>query len=184
MKLVKITWTAIAFFILYQGVHHLISPNKSAASQQCTVVKGSVYDGDTIRVNCQGQQVKVRFACIDSPEAKQENGIASRDHLRSLLNRSNNQVTIDPITTDRFGRTVAEVYANGQLVQLQQVKAGTVWAYERYKSDCPSWSEIDKAFQEARAASQSPKGAQRKGIFIRGNAIASLNELDKSIIFC
>ncbi|WP_283160078.1 thermonuclease family protein [Microcystis aeruginosa FBCC-A68] len=58
---------------------------------------------------------------------------------------------------DRFGRTVAEVYANGQLVQLQQVKDGMVWAYDRFKADCPQWNEIEKAFTEARS--------KRKGIF-------------------
>jgi endonuclease YncB( thermonuclease family) len=59
---------------------------------------------------------------------------------------------------DRFGRTVAEVYANGQLVQLQQVKDGMVWkVLDRFKGNCPSWNEIEKAFAEVRS--------NRKGIF-------------------
>ena len=98
-----------------------------ANARTCTVVRGSVRDGDTIRVDCRGEQPKIRFACVDAPEIKQENGIASRDHLRSLLNQANNQVTINALDTwsgalakpDRFGRTVAEVYAGGRLVQLQ-----------------------------------------------------------------
>jgi endonuclease YncB( thermonuclease family) len=122
-----------------------------------------VFDGDTIRANCGGELKRVRFACIDAPELKQENGVASRDHLRSLLNRSENQVILQPIATDRFGRTVAEVYANGQLVQLEQAKAGMVWAYERYKRDCPHWAEVDKAFRAAKA--------NGRGIFLRGNTI-------------
>ncbi|MBD2287891.1 thermonuclease family protein [Microcystis wesenbergii FACHB-1317] len=77
--------------------------------------------------------------------------------MRSLLNRANNQVSINAIDTDRFGRTVAEVYANGQLVQLQQVKDGMVWAYDRFKADCPSWKEIEGAFTKTRS--------NRKGIF-------------------
>ncbi|NCR42637.1 MAG: thermonuclease family protein [Microcystis aeruginosa W13-11] len=97
---------------------------------------------------------------IDAPEIQQENGIVSRDHLRSLLDRANNQVSINAVDTDLFGRTVAEVYANGQLVQLQQVKDGMVWAYDRFKGNFPSWNEIERAFTEARA--------NRKGIF-RGN---------------
>jgi endonuclease YncB( thermonuclease family) len=136
-----------------------------ANARSCTVVRGSVHDGDTIRVNCDGQQQRIRFACIDAPEIKQENGIASRDHLRSLLNRANNQVSINAVDTgsgalakpDRFGRTVAEVYANGQLVQLQQVKDGMVWAYDQFKGNCPSWNEIERAFKETRS--------NRKGIF-------------------
>ncbi|WP_353845535.1 thermonuclease family protein [Microcystis sp. M090S1] len=85
--------------------------------------------------------------------------------MRSLINRANNQVTINAVDTgsgalakpDRFGRTVAEVYAGGQLVQLQQVKDGMVWAYDRFKADCPSWNEIERAFKET--------PSNRKGIF-------------------
>jgi micrococcal nuclease len=139
-------------------------PSQTVANAQtCTVVKGSVHDGDTLRVDCDGQQQRIRFACVDAPELKQENGIASRDHLRSLLNRANNQVSINAVDTDRFGRTVAEVYVNGQLVQLQQVKDGMVWANGQFKANCSRWNEIDRAFPETRS--------NRKGIFRAGNPI-------------
>jgi micrococcal nuclease len=134
-----------------------------ANARTCTLVKSSVYDGYTLRVDCDGQQQRIRFACVDAPELKQENGIASRDHLRSLLNRANNQVSIKAVDTDRFGRTVAAVYANGQLIQLQQVQARMVWAYDRYKANCPQWKEIEKAFKGTRS--------NRKGIFRAGNPI-------------
>jgi endonuclease YncB( thermonuclease family) len=129
----------------------------------CTVVKGSVHDGDTFRVDCDGQRLKIRFACIDAPEIRQENGIASRDHLRSILNRADNRVGIKEVDTDRYGRTVAEVYANGQLVQLQQAREGMVWANGRFKANCSRWNDIDPAFTEARS--------NRKGIFKTGNPI-------------
>jgi micrococcal nuclease len=160
MKQSNLFILAIALFIA--SCQNLPAQN-FANARTCTVVKGSVHDGDTIRVNCGGEQKRIRFACIDAPELKQENGIASRDHLRSLLNRANNQVSINAVDTDRFGRIVAEVYANGQLVQLQQVQAGMVWAYDRYKANCPRWNEIDRAFTEARS--------NRKGIFRAGNPI-------------
>jgi endonuclease YncB( thermonuclease family) len=67
------------------------------------------------------------------------------------------------VDIDRYGRTVAEVYAGGQLVQLQQAREGMVWANDRYKANCPRWNEIDRAFDEARS--------NRRGIFTRGNAI-------------
>ncbi|MGH2414425.1 MAG: thermonuclease family protein [Microcystaceae cyanobacterium] len=46
---------------------------------------------------------------------------------------------------------------SGQLVQLQQVKDGWVWANGKYKSDCPQWNEIAAAEREARS--------QRRGIW-------------------
>lgn len=125
----------------------------ASALEVWQVKPGSVYDGDTLRVVKGNQELKIRFACIDAPEAKQDKGIAARDHLRLLLNRANNQVKINPVDTDRYGRTVAEIYTtSGQLVQLQQVKDGWVWANEKYKSDCPHWNEIAKAEREAKAA--------------------------------
>jgi len=39
-----------------------------------------------------------------------------------------------------------------ELVQLQQVKDGWVWANSKYKEDCPSWDAIAAAFTEAKAA--------------------------------
>lgn len=116
----------------------------------CNVKAGSVYDGDTLRLNCSGQELKIRFACIDAPETKQAGGIESRDHLRSLLSNSNNQVKVNAITTDRYKRTVAELYTPaGELVQLRQVQDGMVWGYDKYKSDCPSWNAIAQAQQQA-----------------------------------
>ena len=112
----------------------------------CNVKPGSVYDGDTLRLNCSGQELKIRFACIDAPEKKQAGGIQARDHLRLLLTNSGNQVKVNTITTDRYGRTVAELYTPaGELVQLQQAKDGMVWGYEKYKKDCPSWNAIAQA---------------------------------------
>ena len=126
----------------------------------CKVKPGSVYDGDTLRVLCSGQELKVRFACVDAPEIrpKQPGGIESRDHLRSLLSNSNNQVKVNAITTDRYDRTVAELFFlrgnQWQLVQEYQAKDGMVWGYEKYKSDCPSWNAVYKAFTEAQAANR------------------------------
>jgi endonuclease YncB( thermonuclease family) len=71
----------------------------------------------------------------------------------------------------RYGRTVAEVYLGQELVQLKQARAGMVWAYERYKSNCPHWNEVNQAFQQAKR--------EKKGIFSR-NAIEPWNWRKKS----
>ncbi|MGK7877384.1 MAG: thermonuclease family protein [Xenococcaceae cyanobacterium] len=75
-------------------------------------------------------ELLIRSACIDAPEKKMPNGIASRDYLRSatqrlrraLLEQGNNQVKVNPIAKDRYGRAVAELWIkinnNWQLVQL------------------------------------------------------------------
>ncbi len=88
----------------------------------------------------------------DAPELKQPQGIASRDHLRMLLNQAGNRVKVRAVDTDRFGRTVADLYTDSGLVQLQQTRAGWVWANTKYKSDCREWRAISAAEQEARRA--------------------------------
>ncbi len=119
----------------------------------CNVKAASVYDGDTLRLNCSGLELKIRFACIDAPEIKQPGGIEARDHLRSLLTNSGNQVKVNAITTDRYNRTIAELYTpSGELVQKYQAQEGMVWGYEKYKSDCPSWNGVYKALTEAQQA--------------------------------
>ena len=115
----------------------------------CDLKKDSVYDGDNLIVICNGLESKIRFSCIDAPEIKQPQGIASRDHLRSLLNQAGSRVRVRPVKIDRYGRTVAAIYTNNGLIQLQLVKAGWVWAYPKYKSDCAEWEAIALGEQEA-----------------------------------
>lgn len=116
-----------------------------------SVKEGSIYDGDTLRVLTPNKEVKIRFACIDAPETKQSYGINSRDFLRSLLKENNNQVRVQEITKDRYGRTVAVLYLlNGEAVQEIQARDGMAFPYPQYKSDCPIWDKVESAGAIAR----------------------------------
>jgi endonuclease YncB( thermonuclease family) len=117
------------------------------------VVEGSVYDGDTIRVTDGQNELKIRFACIDAPEKQQPGGIEARDELKRILESDRNIVKLNIITTDRYGRNVAEVWNNGGLVQSALAGQGLVYPYERYKSDCPSWDAVERAGEYAIANS-------------------------------
>ena len=98
-------------------------------SKLCEIVPGSIYDGDTLKVKCNGAIAKVRLACIDAPEAKQQGGIESRDFVRNLINKHGSEVAMIPLEQDRFGRTVAElVLSPGSVpevsIQEELLKAG------------------------------------------------------------
>lgn len=162
-KLLNALPLLIAIFLITYAYNRTQSQSPSVTSAAANfplwqVKPGSVYDGDTIRVINGSEELKIRFACIDSPEVrpKQEGGIAARDHLRSLLNQAGNQVKVNATDTDRYGRTVAELWmdrGNGwELVQLQQAKDGWTWTNEKYKEDCPSFEAIAAAESEAKAA--------------------------------
>jgi len=114
------------------------------------VVPGSVYDGDTLRVRSpKGEILKIRFACIDAPELKQPMGEESRNHLRSLLNRGGNKIKVEPITVDRYGRTVAQLWNSYGLLQSQMAISGMAYGYDQYKKDCPNWSAVQSTESQA-----------------------------------
>jgi len=101
-----------------------------------SVFIASCYDGDTCRTNT-GE--RIRLACIDTPElrgkhANPQPAMAARDYLRSLV--VGREVSIRRITTDRYDRTVAELFVDGTNVQQQLVASGHAEIYWKYAKQC------------------------------------------------
>ena len=96
----------------------------------------SIGDGDTLRVMDGGHKVTIRLACIDAPETAQVPfGMASRQHLQALA-PIGAEVQLLIQTTDRYGRTVAEILRNGQNLNLSMVRSGQAFAYRQYLRKC------------------------------------------------
>ena len=123
------------------------SPSPSAGSSGTaawTVI--SVGDGDTIRVERDGQATTVRLGCVDAPEmAQTPYGDQSRTQLQSLLSAHPN-VVLRPITTDRYGRLVAEVFSQGTNINLSLVRSGHAVAYREYLSQCDRAAYLDAEY--------------------------------------
>lgn len=113
-------------------------PAPTVASRHLpTATVVSVGDGDTLRMDYQGQNVTLRFACIDSPETSQPPwGPAATDRLRQLTPRGST-IQFREADTDRYGRMVAEVYAGGQNINLQMVREGHAVVYTQFLRSCP-----------------------------------------------
>ena len=99
----------------------------------------SCYDGDTCTTTA-GE--KIRLACIDTPELRGKwadpiPAKAARDSLRSIV--VGRTVGIRRITTDRYGRTVAELSVDGSNVQQQLVASGHADIYWKYAHQC-TWT--------------------------------------------
>ncbi|MEG4121686.1 thermonuclease family protein [Microcoleus sp. N9_B4] len=123
-----------------------MNPDMPTNLVEYEVVPKSVHDGDTLRVRSpKGEVLKIRFACIDAPELKQPLGEESRNYLRSIISKGNNKVYLQPITVDRYGRTVAQLWNNSGLIQSQMTIAGWAYGYEQYKKDCPNWEAVRSA---------------------------------------
>jgi len=139
--------------LLSQNKPGVASPDMPANLAEYEVVPKSVHDGDTLRVRSpKGEILKVRFACIDAPELKQPLGEESRNHLRSIISKGNDKVKLQPITVDRYGRTVAQLWNNSGLIQSQMTIAGMAYGYEQYKKDCPNWEAIEFTENQAQTA--------------------------------
>ena len=105
-----------------------------------SVIITSCYDGDTCTTSA-GE--KVRLACIDTPELRGKRADpvpakAARDYLRGLV--VGEKVGLRRITTDRYGRTVGELYLNGSNVQQQLVASGHASIFWKYAHQC-GWTK-------------------------------------------
>jgi endonuclease YncB( thermonuclease family) len=126
----------------------LLTPACAVATPKATVV--SVGDGDTIRVRQGNELVTVRLACIDAPEtAQQPHGQQSRAYLQQRL-PVGREVTLEVKTSDRYGRTVAEVISETN-INLLLVEAGQAFAYRQYLGSCDAKAYLDAEGRASRA---------------------------------
>lgn len=104
-------------------------------------------DGDTIQVLRQRRPMRVRLHGIDCPEKAQPFGDKARQFTANLV--FGKTVKIYPTDTDRYGRTVAWVFANTKCVNRELVAAGLAWHYQQY---APRETKLAALQEEARGA--------------------------------
>ena len=105
-----------------------------------------VVDGDTIRAEVKGKEIKIRLVEIDAPEINQPFGAQSKNFLNRLLNEKD--VTLISQGEDRYGRTLGEIYANGESANALMIKSGFAWVYDRYVKDSSLYKYQDQAKEE------------------------------------
>ena len=93
-----------------------------------------VHDGDSVHITPRGKKrTIVRLAAIDAPEVEQIYGIDSRNHLRSMI--MNQQVTAHCNKTDKYKRNICVVLKDNQDINLEMLKTGNAWYYEKYRKE-------------------------------------------------
>jgi endonuclease YncB( thermonuclease family) len=124
-----------------------------------------VSDGDTVTILDGSQsQLRIRLAGIDAPESGQAFGNRSKQTLSDCA--FGKQVTLDGDKTDRYGRTVSKVIANGVDCNLRQIELGVAWHYKKYES------EQSAADRRTYAAAESVARSAQRGLWIDANAEA------------
>jgi endonuclease YncB( thermonuclease family) len=108
-----------------------------------------IADGDTITVlTAEKRQVKVRLYGIDAPETGQDFGSRAKQAASELA--FGKTVTVRPHDTDRYGRTVAEVFLpDGRSLNREMVRQGMAWWFRNF---APADRDLAALEAEAKAA--------------------------------
>ena len=104
-----------------------------------------VADGDTITVLHNGTGERIRLYGIDTPEKRQDFGTRAKQFTSSLV--FGKVVRIEPYDTDRYGRTVAMVYAGDRCVNEELIRSGLAWVYTQYckAGFCDGWKQLEES---------------------------------------
>lgn len=116
-----------------------------------------VTDGDTVTVLVDRREVKVRVAGIDAPEKKQAFGQRSKEHLSDCA--FGKAVSVQWSKTDRYGRTIGKILADGVDCGLRQIQDGMAWHYKAYAKE---QSATDRA---AYSEAESQAVTHRSGLW-------------------
>lgn len=124
-----------------------------------------IKDGDTIVVFDGKTSTTIRIAAIDAPEKSQAFGTAAKQAMSSLC--FGKTATVKSLDTDRYGRTVADVFCAGKNAGDWMVYNGFAWVYDRYASGHTQYYQSQKLAREQRKglwqdANPTPPWAYRK----------------------
>nr|WP_313093078.1 thermonuclease family protein [Moraxella sp. CTOTU48268] len=105
---------------------------KSDADISCKVV--GISDGDTLTcLTNDKSQIKVRLNQIDAPEKSQAFGTAAKQALSGYV--FGKTIGLKTNGTDKYGRTIAEVFVGDKNINKAMVADGYAWAYREYMTD-------------------------------------------------
>ena len=105
-----------------------------------------VTDGDTLRVLTTKQEnLKVRVAFIDCPEARQPFGARAKQAMSRLV--FGKDLELRPQARDRYGRLVALVYVEGVDAGFELLTAGLAWPSYRHLVQAPA--EVQASYSAA-----------------------------------
>jgi micrococcal nuclease len=173
----------IAQFRLYKQIYFFniailtlfISNASLSFAGQYKVIR--VTDGDTIQVIADGTKTTIRMVGIDAPEVShaknqpgQPLGQQSTKHLAGLV--LNKTVDIKSHGPDRYGRTLGEVFLDGNNINLAMVKSGLAEVYR----GTPAKGQNMKPYWKAEEEEAKKAG---KGMWVLGDKYVSPREWRK-----
>jgi endonuclease YncB( thermonuclease family) len=109
-----------------------------------------VIDGDSITVLHDGKGEQIRLWGIDCPEKHQDFGSRAKNATSVLVFAK--VVEVEPVTTDRYGRTVAFVKVGDSLLNEELIRQGLAWVFTRYcdRPLCQGWKALEEEARKAK----------------------------------
>lgn len=121
-----------------------------------------VEDGDTITVDMNGTEERVRFIGVDTPETKDPRkpvqcfGRAASEFTKGLIGDNAVRLESDPLSSnrDRYDRLLRYVYLpDGRLVQAEIIRSGYGFAYTSFP-----FTKSDEFISHQREAREANRG--------------------------
>lgn len=120
----------------------------------------SVYDGDSATLRFSGEETKTttRLYGLDAPELEQDYGKTAFARLRELILQKPLEIHVKGL--DNKKRPLVVIYCNGKDINLEMIREGMAWHYDRYDNT----PEYETAHKEAKE--------HKRGLWINNNAIS------------
>jgi len=136
----------------------LLSWLSVAAAEEFTGKVIGVSDGDTVTVLRDKTPVKVRLNGIDCPETGQPFGSRAKEETSELV--FGKSVRVIRRDTDRYGRTVADVFlSDGRMLNQELVRSGYAWWYRKYAPNDGTLAKLEEEAKTSKRGLWSQPGA-------------------------
>ena len=90
----------------------------------------------------------LRLAEVDAPERTQPHSQVSRRNLIALC--KDKAIEFQPVSVDRYGRTVAIVACDGVVVNWRQVQDGLAWCFHKHLTQPATCLPLEREARDAR----------------------------------
>lgn len=141
-RLIKLVIGLIIFGVAYFANNSVEPPPQVAGTLTPGYFRvASIEDGDTITVDMNGKEERVRFIGVDTPETQDPRkpvqcfGKAASNFTRNLIGGDPVRLEADPESDnrDRYSRLLRYVYLpDGRLVQAEIIREGFGFAYTSF----------------------------------------------------
>jgi len=110
-----------------------------------------IIDGDSLVVVLGGDSVEVRLIGVDAPEYRQEYSNKAKVFSLKFCHGKSIRLEFDREKKDRYGRTLAYVYADGEMLNEAIIHAGLALAI-KIKPNARYYSHFKAVEKEAKKA--------------------------------